>query len=101
MGFQLFDSIGSNAKCPIEVGGKFRETDCVIVENCNVARCLIGDMDFVALIRQPYQRAPHANDVVIRMRREDQNPFGKDIIVAPGVDRPAVLRDPVCPLASP
>ena len=69
--FELGSPHGIDVKVPIEFRDKVHERNRVVIEHRDVARRLIGDVNFMALIDQTNQGAAHRDHVVIRMRRED------------------------------
>lgn len=81
---QFGGSLGANAEVLVELGDKFGKANHVVVEDGDIARGLVGDVDLVLLIDETNQRAAHRDDVVVGMRREDDDAFGKDIAIGTG-----------------
>src|SRR5262249_1383530 len=63
---------------------EIHEANRVVVEHGDVAGGLVGDVHLVALIDQADQRAAHRDDVVVRVRREDQHAFGEEFLALAG-----------------
>ena len=80
--FKLGCAIRGNIKVPVEFGDEVCKANCVIVKYGNIARSLVGNMDLVSLLYQADQGAAHGDHIVIRMRRENQDPLGEDMVIA-------------------
>ena len=63
----------SMPKSSIELGHEIGEAPGVVIEDGDVAAGHVGDVDLVPLLDQADDRAAHADDVVVRMRAEDES----------------------------
>ena len=59
----------------VEINHKIGVAQGFIVGHGNVARSLVGHVHLMALIHEPLESAAHGNDVVVRMRAENQAAF--------------------------
>jgi hypothetical protein len=65
----------------IEVAAKSAKRSASCVEDGDVARGLVGDVDLVPLLDEADERAAHADDVVVGVGREDDDALGEDRVV--------------------
>ena len=63
--FQFDGALQIDVKMTVELRRKLDKSNCVIIEDRNIARCLIGDVDLVTLVDEADQSATHGNDVVV------------------------------------
>ena len=71
----LDDLVGTIGKDGVEAIDEMHETTDLLIAHGNVARSLVGDMHVVSLLHESTDGAAHGDDIVIRMGREDDNPF--------------------------
>src|SRR5699024_1010073 len=57
------------------IGYEVRKANDSVIKNGNIARSLVGYMDFMALVNQPEQRAAHRYYVIIGVRAENKDSF--------------------------
>ena len=67
----------------VETVDEVHETHDLLVADGDVARCLVGDVYVVALLDKAAERTAHGDHVVVRVRREDDDPLR---------ERPGTLR---------
>ena len=60
---------------PVVFGHQVGHAAGVVIEHGDVAAGHVGHVDFVLVLDQPDQRAPHADHVVVRMRAEADHPL--------------------------
>ena len=66
-------------ECAAILRDKIRVANRRLIEDRDVAAGLIGDVNIVALIAKPDQRAAHADNIVIRVRAEDDDALGETL----------------------
>src|SRR5699024_1721718 len=57
------------------IGYEVRKANDSVIKNGNIARSLVGYMDFMALVNQPEQRAAHRYYVIIGVRAVNKDSF--------------------------
>ncbi len=61
----------------LKTDGKIQEPCNEFIGYGNITACLVCHMHFVSLVVQAHKCAAHADDVIIRVRGEDQRNFRK------------------------
>ena len=83
LAFELRRRIGVEIELLIKFFGKVDKAGDIVVEYGDVARGLVGDMHLVALIGESDQRAAHRNDIVVWVRRKNEDALRENIVVRP------------------
>ena len=74
VGFQAFRELATELrKCSSKLAQEIQMPQCAVVPDGNVARRLICNMHFMALVTQADERSAHGDDVVIGVRAEDHH----------------------------
>ena len=73
-----------DAEHAVELDGEVGEACGVGVEDRDVARDLVGDVDLVALLGEADERAAHGDHVVVGVGGEDDDALGEDLVAGSG-----------------